>query len=173
MSLLVDSKIDIRDPIAPSITCKTVRINTIMNVNKFSLLAILGVASFLTNCAPSQPIIIQQPSNPNAQNPPLRPEPLEPEQNDQPSGPMAGGFTTLRELSGDSAHASDLATEAVRTRFGVIAVIINAESQIVAGTNYRFILRNSSSMRTFSVVVFRSLEGDFQITDLQETTNNN
>jgi hypothetical protein len=82
-------------------------------------------------------------------------------------GPMVGGYSNMTVVDGVASDALDLAQDKVRSQFGVGTTVNSAESQIVAGTNYRFSLSSKSDGRRFTVIVYKPLGGSLRVTEVQ------
>lgn len=85
-------------------------------------------------------------------------------------GSTAGGWSQLdiNNLDDWATQASGLAVSAASSRTdGEFSNIQQASSQIVAGTNYKFILAFSNG-DSLSVTIWRRLDGSFQVTNISQ-----
>lgn len=77
---------------------------------------------------------------------------------------MAGRFA---DPKGENVQAAArFAADHLPQAHGGLAEVGSAQTQVVAGTNYRMVLRLADGTR-WSVTVWRKLEGSFDLTDAQ------
>lgn len=122
-------------------------------------IATILIGSLLVACAPTQaPEPIPAPAPPaTVESAP--PAPI-------PEPPIAGGYSPASLDDEMTKAAQALAIDAIYTRDPTRALVekVEAELQVVAGINYRFIITMTGGAR-YGVTVYRKLDGTMEVTD--------
>ena len=83
-----------------------------------------------------------------------------------PAPPVVGGYAPADVADASVKAALAVATDAIYTRNPTRALVetTEAEQQVVAGMNYRFVITMTGGAR-FGVTVFRDLDGKMEVTE--------
>ncbi len=83
---------------------------------------------------------------------------------------MTGAYGAADLNNEDVKAAQAIAVNAIYTRNPTRALVekVNAETQVVAGFNYRFNIVMTGGT-TYRIVVFRSLQGEMSVTSYEKT----
>ncbi len=83
---------------------------------------------------------------------------------------MTGAYGAADLNNEDAKAARAIAVNAIYTRNPTRALVekVNAETQVVAGLNYRFNIVMTGGA-TYRIVVFRSLQGEMSVTSYEKT----
>jgi hypothetical protein len=118
------------------------------------------IGTMLTACTPApatEPT--PAPETPAAEATPPAPMP-------SPEPAIVGGYAPA-DLADETVKAAQtIATDAIYTRDPTRALVekVEAEQQVVAGMNYRFVITMTGGAK-FGVTVFRDLDGKMEVTE--------
>jgi class 3 adenylate cyclase len=121
------------------------------------IISTILIGSLLAGCTPTPaPEPAPAPQPPAAEATPMP----------APAPPITGGYSpaNLDDEMGKAAQA--VAVEAIYTRDPTRALVekVEAELQVVAGVNYRFVITMTGGAR-YGVTVYRKLDGTMEVTD--------
>ncbi len=88
-----------------------------------------------------------------------------------PEPPITGGYAPASLDDEMTKAAQAVAVDAIYTRDPTRALVdkVEAEMQVVAGMNYRFVITMTGGAR-FGVTVYRKLDGTMEVTDYAKLT---